>query len=721
MHIDDDTKEIIVSFVTEGFERLDDAEARLGELGAGDNEAVFSSVFGLFHSVKGSAGFLNFENVKSLTHDAEALLEVFLKEKVEAGPESIDTLLETVDLLRAMIEEISREYHDRRFAEPVQRQTAKIRDLVSALRGSPGKISKPPVITPNEIITCDMAERFLTETMELLDQAESLVLEMESRSWNPEKINSVFRAVHTVKGNAGFFGCADLEDLCMDLENLLHQARSGNTPRGDAFITQVLGRLDGIRSRAAETRVGGGGGPGNKAVPYRPLGKILVDMGAVDEAEVEKALEQQEKPLGELLVEAGAAQPDDVSRALEFQKTMASGAGADAEAVRRKNVRVDTAKLDRLFDLVGELITAEAMIINSPDLAGLKLDAFRKSYAALNKITRELQETAMMIRMIPLEGIFSKMNRLVRDLSRKSGKGVDFLVSGADTEMDKNIIEQISDPLVHIIRNAIDHGLESAAERTAAGKSEKGRLRLEARYEGSEIWISLEDDGRGLDRNRILAKASAQGLLQGDGADLEDPEVWRFIFRPGFSTAETVSDISGRGVGMDVVSKNLEKIRGRVDIKSEPGRGSQFILKIPLTMAIIEAITVRVGDNLYSIPQGDIVEFFRVAPDQIVLTGKDEEVVNLRGNLIPLVRLFEVFGLKPKARNVEEGILIVTASDGRKACLMVDEVVGSHQIVIKSLSEYLGEVTGLSGCTIMGDGSVSFIIDTAGLMSLRLE
>jgi len=453
---------------------------------------------------------------------------------------------------------------------------------------------------------------------------------------------------------------------------------------------------------------------------YKPLGEILVDMGAAPESEVRRALEVQEKPVGQLLVESGIVKSSDVDKALAVQRKLA-GEKPPAEDIQRREIRVDTIKLDKLFDLVGELITAEAMVVNSSDLAGLKLDNFSKSFGALAKISREIQETAMMIRMIPLEGLFHKMSRLVRDLSRKFDKPVDFRISGEDTEMDKNVIEQVSDPLVHILRNALDHGLESPEKRKSQGKSETGSLQLSARYEGSEIWISVKDDGAGLNRERILAKGVEKGLIKGDPALVSDKDVWALIFEPGFSTAAQVTDVSGRGVGMDVVKRNLDKIRGRVDVRTEAGKGSEFILQIPLTMAIIDGITVRVGKSYYSLPLNDIFEFFKARPEQLTKTEQGEETVNLRGSIMPLLKLGEIFGIKDANLDPMEGIVLVVQSSGKRACLLIEEVVGNQQIVIKSLSEYIGKVEGLSGCSILGDGTVGFVIDTGRLIGLRVE
>lgn len=392
----------------------------------------------------------------------------------------------------------------------------------------------------------------------------------------------------------------------------------------------------------------------------------------------------------------------------------------EGEAVRR-DLRVDTAKLDKLFDLVGELITAEAMLAAIPELAGQKNPRFAKSFGALAKITRDLQETAMAVMMTPLESLFDRMARLVRDLSRKVGKRVELVASGEDTEMDKNAIELIADPLVHIIRNAVDHGIESPEARRSAGKDEVGRISIGAQYEGSDILVSVSDDGAGLDRDAILRKAIDRGLVEGDGGDLDEAQIRNLIFLPGFSTSAEVSDISGRGVGLDVVKRNLEKLRGGVEVSWKPGMGTTFILRVPLTLAIIDAIGVRAGGCSYSIPVADIREFFKPGGEAALGAGFD--VIALRDEFLPLIRLEEALGplasgapSPPRARTLD-GVAIVVSRGGKKACLLIDEVVGAQQVVVKPLPDYLGKVEGLSGCSVNGDGSVSFIVDSSRLMA----
>lgn len=766
--IDDETREILLSFVAEGYERLDDAEAQLAKIGEGDNTAALNSIFRLFHSVKGSAGFLGFDNIKKLTHEAETLLDVFLKEGIPVTQDAIDVVYATVDALRKLIETTERDYTDEAGAADAAAQTEKVSALIASLRASKTKApggKSPTADAPTEkrgaepqptaaaaeesaianeilltdLVTRDMAQRFVGECSDLVDRAEKIALAMNPREKSAESINDLFRAIHTIKGNSGFFGYAYLESQCREFESILDRARQAGTPPGEALVNTAIAAIDRIRSAIASLTIKDASPEDKKpestaetpsanvAAPpqpaeYKPLGEILVDMGVVKDEVIQEALDEQERPLGEILVQKGVVDKESIEEALKIQKERETPNGqASAQDIVRKEIRVDTGKLDKLFELVGELITAESMVINSPDLAGLKLDNFAKSFASLNKISREIQETTMMIRMIPLDGLFQKMTRLVRDLSRKMNRPVNFLVSGQDTEMDKNVIEQVSDPLVHILRNAIDHGIEPREKRVASGKSETGTVTMNAKYEGSEIWISVRDDGAGLNREKIVAKAMSKGMIKGDPANLADKDVWAFIFEPGFSTAEVVSDVSGRGVGLDVVKKNLEHIRGRIEIKTIPGEGTEFTLAIPLTMAIIDGITVRVGANRYSLPLGDIIEFFKLTPGQITRTGRSEETVNIRSEFLPLIKIGEVFKVRDAIYDPLEGIVIVVQNNGRKACLLIDEVVGNQQIVVKSLSEYLGKVDGVSGCSILGDGGVSFIIDTGKLLSSHLE
>jgi two-component system chemotaxis sensor kinase CheA len=449
-------------------------------------------------------------------------------------------------------------------------------------------------------------------------------------------------------------------------------------------------------------------------------------MGEITEDSLARALSSQQRRLGEILVTEEHVKPDSVERALEEQAKRRSlnPAGSEGYTTTRKDIRVDTTKLDKLFDLVGELITAESMV-----LGGLHADGAQhagngsangngtiaKAASYLQKITREMQEITLSIRMIPLEATFGKMRRLVRDLGRRFEKSVNIEISGEDTEMDKNVIEEVSDPLVHIIRNAIDHGIESRGEREAAGKSPNGTIWLSAKHEGNEIWITIRDDGKGLNRDKILAKAKERGLVQEGDAEPTDDQIYRFIFEPAFSTADSVSEISGRGVGMDVVRQNVEKLRGKIDLKTDPGHGTTFILRIPLTLAILDGVTFDIAGTHYSVPTTDLVTFQSYDPQVITRTSAGHHGFRLREEVIPIIQ-FEDRGEVP-----EHGVVIVLQSNGRKAALVVDRIIGYRQFVVRAMPAYIQSMRAVSGCSIQGDGSISFIVDVGDFMEQELE
>ncbi|MBN1956809.1 MAG: chemotaxis protein CheA, partial [Desulfuromonadales bacterium] len=461
-----------------------------------------------------------------------------------------------------------------------------------------------------------------------------------------------------------------------------------------------------------------------KNLPAPRLGEVLVEKGVVDQQTVDYALSQQKKPLGDVLIGLGKATSDQVDEALSSQSQIRKEVvlpqqKAKQVAAKKQDIRVDLEKLDNLINLIGELVIAENMLIHNPDLDGLELESFNKAAQQMGKLVRELQEMAMIIRMIPVSGLFRRMIRLVHDLSVKSGKKVNLQLSGEGTEVDKTVIETITDPLVHILRNSMDHGLEPPQERLAAGKKDTGTIRLSACHEEGEVWIILEDDGRGLNKEKIIAKAIKNGLIEGDGSDLSDRVIYNMIFQPGFSTAEKITDISGRGVGMDVVKQNLEKIKGKVDVSSVPGKGTTIKLRIPLTLAIIDGMLVRVGEAKCIVPILSIKEAFRPQPDAITITPDNEELVRVRESFFPVVRLHELLSETPEYTDLQDGILIVLEYQGRSICLMVDEILGQQQTVIKGLSEYIGNVRGCSGCTILGNGDVSLILDVGNLVEMK--
>ncbi len=392
------------------------------------------------------------------------------------------------------------------------------------------------------------------------------------------------------------------------------------------------------------------------------------------------------------------------------------------KAEKSSFISVNVSKMDQLMDLIGELVISESVVLQNPDLKvpGLNLDNFTKAAVQMSKISTDLQNVIMSMRMLPLTNTFQKMNRIVFDVSRKLGKDIEFEMVGEHTEVDKNIIEHISDPLMHMVRNAVDHGIESNEERLANGKAEKGKITLSAKTEAGKVWISVEDNGRGLDREKILAKAKKQGLLEDGKPDsaYSDKEVFQFITMAGFSTNEQVTEYSGRGVGMDVVVQNLQDVSGVLDIESTAGVGSVMSLKIPLTLAIINGIVVEIGGASFVVEIGVIKEFVRVKEEMMIHEPNGEEYIMIRGECFPVMRLGEWYGMETGdyRQSVEDGMMLIIEIEDRKICLLVDRLIGEQEIVVKPIPSYVKKVKGLSGCTQLGDGSIALILDPAGLM-----
>ena len=380
---------------------------------------------------------------------------------------------------------------------------------------------------------------------------------------------------------------------------------------------------------------------------------------------------------------------------------------------------VDIRKMDMLMDLIGELVISESVVLQNPDLQvpGLKLDNFNKAARQMKKISSDLQNTIMSMRMVPLTNTFQKMNRIVFDVSRKLGKEIEFEMIGDQTEVDKNVSEHISDPLMHLVRNSVDHGIEMPDERAAAGKTEKGKVTLTAKNESGKIWITVQDNGKGLDRAKILAKARKQELLDPYKLDKDytDKEVFQFITLPGFSTKEAVTEYSGRGVGMDVVVSNLQAIGGSLEIESTLGQGSQMIMKIPLTLAIIDGIVMKVGKSAFVVETNIVKEFMQAKKEMLVMKPDGQELVMVRGECYPVLRVGEWYKLSDYKADIENGMFVLVQVEGQMVCLFVDNLVGKQEIVVKPIPDYIKKVKGLSGCTQLGDGSIALILDVAAL------
>ncbi|MDR3305087.1 MAG: chemotaxis protein CheW [Clostridiales Family XIII bacterium] len=389
-------------------------------------------------------------------------------------------------------------------------------------------------------------------------------------------------------------------------------------------------------------------------------------------------------------------------------------------ASKQSFISVDLKKLDALLDLVGEIVINESTVTENPDLDGLELSGFRKAAKQLDKLTNELQDTVMSIRMLPVSMVFQRMRRIVRDMSKSLGKEAELVLVGETTEVDKTILDALTDPIMHLVRNAMDHAIELSAERGEAGKNPVGHIVLSAQNSGGDVIISVSDDGKGLDKNVILDKARAKGLLRKPESEYSDKEIYNLLMAPGFSTKENVTEYSGRGVGMDVVKSNIEKIGGTVIIESKLGQGTHIILKIPLTLAIISCMEISVGNDIYSIPINNIKESFKASAGQLITDPLGNEMIMLRGMAYPIVRLYEVFGKQEAIKDLEAGILVLADAGDKSVCMLADELIGKFQVVVKPLPRFLKrfniKTSGISGCTIMGNGSISLIINVQELV-----
>lgn len=541
-----------------------------------------------------------------------------------------------------------------------------------------------------------LIQDFLLEAREHLTNIEARLLEIEHGTTSEETINSTFRSFHTIKGLAGFLDFSVLQEVSHEVETLLDRARSGELRLTPQRVDVILAASDYLALWLGQIEASASG----QQAPAPPAPDELV-------AQVRQALEES----GEEDAAAGpdAAGAEAADAAAEARKAEGSGARVAASLVK-----VETGKLEYLVDMVGELVIAQSMLRHNPDLEGVKTPRVQRDITHLARVTAEVQKTAMAMRMVPIGQLFRRMSRLVRDLARKSGKQAELDLFGEDVELDRSIVEEIADPLVHMLRNSMDHGLEGPEERVAAGKSPVGRVRLSAWHQAGQIVIEIRDDGRGLNRERILDKARNRGLI-GTDEILSDGEVWQMIFHPGFSTAEKVTDVSGRGVGMDVVRRHVEKLRGRVEIDTTPGAGTVFLVKVPLTLAIIDGLVVHVGEDRFIVPIYSVREIFKPAPESIFTVEGRGEMALVRERLLPVVRLARRLGVTSGTAAAGEGLMIVGESEGMQFCLQVDRLAGKQEVVIKSLGETFRRVRGIAGGAILGDGRVGLILDMAAL------
>jgi two-component system, chemotaxis family, sensor kinase CheA len=544
----------------------------------------------------------------------------------------------------------------------------------------------------------ELLSDFIVEAREHLNAIESQSLVLEHDPGDAEAIHAVFRGFHTIKGLAGFLELAGIQEVAHEVETMLDSARNGQLAISPPVIDVVLESADYL-SQAVNGVEAGLRGAAAPAPDYRGLLTKIVSV------------------LSGGVAETGQPSPDEAPP-LELPPSAEAKTAPHQDAIS-STLRVDAQKLDYLMDMVGEMAIAQALLHNQAAVAAAQNSRLQRSLSQLARATTEVQRTAMSMRMVPIRHLFQRMERLVRDLSRKTGKQVNLETSGEETELDKTIAEELADPLMHMIRNALDHGIEDPETRRASGKNPVAGVFLRAYHQSGQIVVEVGDDGRGLDREKILAKAVEKALVE-PGAALTPNEIFSLIFEPGFSTAARVTDVSGRGVGMDVVRKHVQKLRGHIDIQSTPGQGTRFLIKLPLTLAMIDGLVVGVGRYRYVVPIFAVREIFRPSPEQTFTVENREEMVLVRGRLLPLIRLHERFGVEPRIREPAEAVVIVAEFEGRQFGLMVDELAGKQEVVIKGLGETLKNVSGVAGGAILGDGRVGLILDMAGVFRGRI-
>jgi len=624
-------------------------------------EAKINEIFRIVHTIKSSAAMMNFESIASLSHSME---DVFYYIR-ENQPRNVDysaltdIVLRGVDFIKNEVNQIQAGNEPNRDASIIVQE---IREFLSSLKNDDNLICQQT----KETLSINKGNDGFRDTPGKKHYKALIFFE---DGCEMENIRA-FNIIHNLEKSV------DIMDYSP--KDIIENQQSAEVIRKNGFEIEFSTELciDDVKTILSDT------------IFLKDLKLELIDSIKKDCTSIEK-------------------------NDLETENIKST--------VKQSMISVNVSKLDKVMDLVGELVILQAMVIQNPELEGLNLDSFNKASSQLQKLTNELQDAVMSMRMVPLSATFQKMHRVVRDMGKKLNKNIELEIIGEETEVDKNIIEHLSDPLTHLVRNAVDHGIETAEERVRKGKPAIGKITLEARNESGDVWIIVKDDGRGLDKKSILQKAKQKELLKKPENELTDREIFSYIFLPGFSTKEEITEFSGRGVGMDVANKNIEEIGGTIQIDSVYEIGTTVSIKIPLTLAIIDGMKVRVGKSVYIIPITSIKESFKVQESAIIRDeANNSEIIMLRGNCCPVIRLHEFFSIKPDTTNLSEGIIVVVESEGKLTCLFADEILGVQQVVVKALPRYIKnikKVNAISGCAVMGDGSVSLIIDVSGLVN----
>ncbi len=678
-----DMEQFKVTFVEESLEGLDIMESVLLDMhpGAADAEAI-DNIFRAAHSIKGGAATFGLGDIANFTHVVETLLDEVRNGDRDITQEAIVLFLSSVDCIREML---SADQNDEAID---QERIGEVKAGLDSMLGSD---------QDNETVLPESNAATSTDTQE--------------NGWEiifkpfPGMLrtgNDVVRMFRELADLGDFTAVVDAESLppLVDLDPEEACLSWHITLNGEIDKAQISEIFEWVEDDCELV-----------ITPLSASNTNVVNNNAIDNPVTDNPVEEATS------VDLQAASTPSERRA-EGERRQTARKTSSPES---SSIRVGIDKIDDLINMVGELVITQSMLSQlGEDFDMGRVERLNDGLAELERNTRELQESVMRIRMLPISFAFNRFPRMVHDLSAKLDKKIELTMSGEQTELDKTVMEKIGDPLVHLVRNSIDHGIETPEARKAAGKSETGVVNLNAYHQGGNIIIEISDDGAGLNYEKILAKAIERGLV-GANEELPEEKVYELLFEPGFSTADVVSDVSGRGVGMDVVKRNIMALGGGVDVKSVPGEGSTFTIRLPLTLAILDGQLVRVGNNTYIIPLVSIVESLLVDQKNVNEIAGKAEVYQLRADYLPIIRLYEVFGIEPDQRSLDDGLLVVVEGDGKKGGLLVDELLGQQQVVIKSLETNFRRVEGLSGATILGDGTVALIVDVAGVVRLSRE
>ncbi|MBC8468802.1 MAG: chemotaxis protein CheA [Planctomycetes bacterium] len=635
------------------------------------------------------------EEAQGRTSEATEALQEILRKETQDTARSIEIISQAISTIQSLANKIN---PDNSTLESEPAETDHIADVETATQETTAISEKDAGFILD----------FITEAYEHIESAEAGLLNLGNQPDDKEIINQVFCGFHMIKGLAAFLNLTQICQLAHWAENLLDLAGKNELSMTGNNIENVFEAIDMMKKLVVDLEHSAKTGKAVSAQYSLPqlLAKLKesVENHSSAPSSTSQQTQEKDKELDRIL----SVEDEPKKQGVTTQAQAPSG---------DEKIKVSTARLDNLVNMVGELVVAQLMVSEEVNTTRASEHNLCRKIAHQSKIIRDLQQLSMSIRMVPIGGVFQKMARLVRDLSRKSGKEISFTTTGDETELDRTVVDKISDPLVHMLRNAIDHGVEPPEERTKIGKNPKGRIELQAYHEAGNIVIEIEDDGKGLNKERILKKAIDKGIVSAE-QELSKEEVYKLIFHPGLSTAQKVTSVSGRGVGMDVVKKSVESLHGRIDISSTPGKGSIFTIRMPLTLAIIDGQIIRAGNNRYIIPINSIDRSLKPTSEQLSSVHGRGEMAIVQGNLTPIIRLYRLFGIVPDTEDPTESLLVVVEDEDKKCCLLVDELLGQQQVVIKSLGDGLGKVKGVSGGAIMGDGRVSLILDIPNLIEL---